>query len=100
MGAGDDLLTGVAAFLEADAFEQIDIQHLGDEALVGPQPDLGQSGADVRNTPRVQGRRVVLHRNSSGRYHQGSCRNTVPAHEARAIAFDVRAGRLDTRFTP
>src|SRR5690606_26135327 len=45
--ARDDLLSGVTALLEADAAEQIEIQHLRDEAFVRRRIDLRMTGTQM-----------------------------------------------------
>src|ERR1700730_6756636 len=53
LGAGDDFLSGVAAFAEADAVQQIEIQHLRDEGLASGQIYLRKTGANVREPPSL-----------------------------------------------
>src|ERR1700730_16951488 len=53
LGAGDDFLSGVAAFAEADAVQQIEIQHLRDEGLASGQIYLRKTGANAREPPSL-----------------------------------------------
>src|ERR1700704_6189479 len=51
LGAGDDFLSGVATLTEADAVQEIEIEHLRDESLARRQIYLRQTGANVREAP-------------------------------------------------
>src|ERR1700723_272647 len=51
LGARDDFLPRVAALAEADAVQEIEIEHLCDEDLASRQIYLRQARANVRQTP-------------------------------------------------
>src|SRR5579863_8037774 len=51
LGAGDDLLAGVATLAEADAVQEVEVQHLGHESLARGQIYLRKAGANVREPP-------------------------------------------------
>ncbi len=51
MRARDDLLPRVAPFLERDAVEQIEIEHLTDEQAGRGGRDLGKSIGDIERLP-------------------------------------------------
>src|ERR1700691_1293558 len=51
LGACDDFLPGVAALGEADAVQEIEVQHLRNESLARGEIYLRQAGSDVRETP-------------------------------------------------
>src|ERR1700731_2538125 len=49
--ACDDFLSGVATLAEADAVQEIEIQHLRDEGLARAQIYLRQTGGNVGEAP-------------------------------------------------
>ncbi|MNN25928.1 hypothetical protein D3C81_1394210 [compost metagenome] len=58
--AGNDFLAGVAALLEADAAEGLQVEHLRNEQFAGGAEHLADAGADLGQQPVVQGRLAQL----------------------------------------
>ena len=50
--AGDDLLTRIAALVETDAAELLEVGHLGYELLTRGGADQRKSGHDIEPAPR------------------------------------------------
>src|SRR5690606_33779364 len=58
--ARDDLLAGVAALVEGDAAEAVEVQHLRHVALRKRGADVGQSGSDLGERSAVRRARLEL----------------------------------------
>ncbi len=69
MCAGDDFLAGIATFLEADAAEQVEVEHLRHEGFVGFGINLRQAGAKVRQFPIVFALGVLVRCEGSEQHH-------------------------------
>ncbi len=88
MRAGDDFLAGVAAFFEADAAQQVDVEHLRHKVLVRGTIDLWQSGPDVLQMPVLfEGCIECRHGFRHERQYAVACPR--PPDEAGAFDFDV-----------
>lgn len=71
--AGDDFLAGIAALLEADPADRLQVDHLWDEQLAGSAEHLADAGAHLAEQPIVE-RRLAAVLAERGKHRLGTLR--------------------------
>src|ERR1700720_4423009 len=88
LGARDDFLSGVAALAEADAVQEIEIEHLCDEGFARRQIYLRQTGMNIRASPVVLDALSMLDIAGQPALGESRCRADHPV--AAGVAVDAR----------
>ncbi len=71
--AGDDFLAGIAALLEADPADRLQVDHLWDEQLAGSAEHLADACAHLAEQPIVE-RRLAAVLAERGKHRLGALR--------------------------